>query len=256
MVVLFDQIEIIPLWRKQKKEDPFHLITLLIGIAGLVHVSFSTTVWIISDYTYNLLILINVEIPEIFNLFRNYLYMQFVTIFIDFLLIFILLTQSDRYNMSDITSDWNELKLNLSDAKELEDITRSESYMLAQYVAFSLFFGLLAGLWYFVLFILPIFALFMFIFLILMNILNLTSAYILSIFMAWFIVISFFLKRKLKEEEISQQLNYSQEYQFTDRTYQILASGAEPIICPGCRSYIASTSRTCQVCGEEISNES
>ena len=71
--------------------------------------------------------------------------------------------------------------------------------------------------------------------------------------LSWFLLSIYIVRQKLIVEEVNiRNLDPQADYGYTDRTVEILASNEPPIICPGCRSYIVSTSKICIICGETI----
>lgn len=256
MVKLLDLFEITPLWQKQNSHDQNLIPSLIFGLLGLTFSYFSIQLWITSSFTNALFKVAGITIPAIFRLLSKFGFNIIITIIVDMICFFFLSSSKYFLRDIDIIGEWKELVELVHNTYELEERKSSISKALVIYVSATFFLGLLAGIFYSIYLYIPFFTLFMLIFLLIFTQLNSTSSIVISVFLAWIIIYILLVKRKLSSVDEEEKLvsNVDIDFQFSDRTYNILASNEPPIICNACKSYISAESITCQVCGEKITS--
>lgn len=252
MVNLYDIFEVTPLWKKQTFEDSHLNVSLLIGILGLTTSFFTYPVWFTSKFSRDLIALTADETPIIFNILSNFVLSTLMGFLITIIVLLLLLRSSVFYKNIDITAEIQSIRETVRNFVEIEQ-SSNEILILIRYFLTTFLLGYLAGVYYAIILYLPFFVVFITGIFIFITIIPVTAGIISSLLVSWSIIHFFLIRKKMeiKEEEEHKQ-DFQKDFQFSERTFNILASGNDPIICPACKSYIPSDSKKCQVCDEDL----
>lgn len=252
MVNLYDIFEITPLWKKQTFEDSHLNVSMLIGILGLTSSFFTFQIWFTSKFSRDLIALTTGETPIIFDILSNFFLSTLVGFLIIIIVLFLLLRSSVFYKNIDITSEWESIRETIRNFVEIEP-SNNEKLILIRYILTTFMLGYLAGIYYSVILYIPLFLVYITGIFIFLNIIPVTAAIISSLLISWSVVHLFLIRNKMEiKEEKEQKQDFQSDFQFSQRTFNILASGKDPMICPACKSYIPSDSKRCQVCEEAL----
>jgi len=119
-------------------------------------------------------------------------------------------------------------------------------------IGFTLSIGMVSGLVFGFVFMIPIFLLFfMFVFIFSNFIILGTSSMIFSFLVSYSVITILHIANKLHIEEPPQP-QVRTEYPVSKRNLDIIKSKKEPIVCPNCRSFIPVDSDYCPICEYQI----
>lgn len=256
-ITLFGIIELTPLWRSQNPDEDYLESKLLLQVMGMLIAFWSLPIWFLSNFNvaaYDLL-----DRPSILFLYlSNYLVSLISGLLVTPLLVYLL---------SKYTSYLDEITLKVGLRKFRDDLREELVYSKEEsqdwipikigliFTAYIIF-GFVAGVLYFLIFILPIYLIYFFLIFIFVNFVTITSEIILflTMILSWIINLRWLLNWRLRadtnKERVTKRLG---EYQVTSRSLEIIASNKEPVICSSCRSFVAMDKNECPVCGEDLS---
>jgi hypothetical protein len=183
--------------------------------------------------------------------------------------LFALMQVNDVLNAKVLKSQWNDFReivfqtVTLDFEEDIEnditdekEITKASRNYLIIYISITFILGLAAGVFYSLIYYIPYYMVnILFAFIISMAF-GINFALPFAMLLTWAIFIWWIIRGKLYKEDYQvKEIDFQQDFQYSNRTYEILASKKEPIICPSCRSYISANSNNCKVCGEKIKQD-
>ncbi len=242
----------------QKEDDEYLSLTLPVALFGLLNALFYVIISITAWFGHELIIRVQQE-PTYLNLIlENLLLLIPITFAASVLLLFLFYLFSETFSQYNFISEFNDQVKTLAETLELDSDNstlslRTSRYLLLEELFYVYVYGLLAGLFYVIFYSIPFFFFYIFFIFVLINFLTFTITVTTSMLLTWFLLSIYIVRQKLIVEAINvRNLDPQADYGYTDRTVEILASNEPPIICPSCRSYIATTSKMCIICGEII----
>ncbi|MHA2252405.1 MAG: hypothetical protein ACXAD7_18710 [Candidatus Kariarchaeaceae archaeon] len=256
----FGAFEITPLWGDQAEDDPTILLSLPFALFGMILCFWSVPIWMTANLNRSLLDIVEEPSPIINTLLTSFLISSLFGIFVSTMIIVLIVKFSILYKEVKLKEEWIIFQDSVFQSLQFEHEEQNDrtlynkSLMLITGDLIIIFFlGIIAGMSYSFILYIPMYLIFIFLSLILINFTNLSISVTLSMILSWILVSRLLIIRKLTKKDLDKQfLDPHAEYDITDRTAQILASNEPPILCPGCRSYISANSRICRICGEEI----
>lgn len=258
-----------PLWKKWRVDryESSHTISLLVGLFGLISSFWTITVWFTSTFNQSLRESIALEDQFITSHLSEFFISLVYSFIIGVIILIAMVLVNDNINQITIKSHFRDFKeivfqtvsLKFKEVVENEivsekEITKVTRNYIILYVSITFTLGFAAGAYYSFIYYIPyfmIYILFAFIFSLLFNSINIALP--LAMLITWLMFIWWIIKGKLyKEVTEKKEINYQQNFHYSNRTYEILASKKEAIICSSCRSYISANSINCRVCGDKI----
>jgi hypothetical protein len=143
--------------------------------------------------------------------------------------------------------------LGIDEQGDSEDLYSRARIALLKELSYVFLLGIIAGIFYLLFYFVVYVFLYIFFIFLFINFSAFNSAVTTSMLVSWFLLSIYIIIQKLKVEEIkTRYLDPHADYGITDRNIAIITSNEPPIICQGCRSYIAATLKVCSVCGDPI----
>lgn len=262
-ITLFGIFEIYPLWKKVRGDGrKEQYLNILIGLMGLVSAFWSMTMSATSQLNLRLLGIVETEPIFMHRALANYAASFLISTIVVVLTHYIIVSRHPDLEDFDLFAEFQVLKESTSHelslrseekTKQASDLQRDLNRYILLYILTTLILGFLAGIFYFIILYVPIFILYLFFSLLLSWPFGMNWALFFAVLVSQATIMYYLVKRKLEiGSEIIEIIDHQQDFQFSERTYEIMASNEPPIICPGCRSYIAATSKFCKVCGDPI----
>ncbi|MCE7733664.1 MAG: hypothetical protein GPJ54_02220 [Candidatus Heimdallarchaeota archaeon] len=242
----------------QKEDDAYLSLTLPVALFGLLNALFYVIISITAWFGHELIIRVQQEPTDLNLVLENLLLLIPITIIASVSLLFLFYLFSETFSQYNFITEFNDQVKILAETLELDSedsakSLRTSRYLLLKELSFVYVYGLLAGLFYTIIYAIPFIFLYIFFIFVIINFSAFTATVTTSMLLSWFLLSIYIVRQKLIVEEINvRNLDPQADYGYTDRTVEILASNEPPIICPGCRSYIVATSKICIICGEKI----
>ena len=258
----FGAIKVTPLWKGQSDKDEALSVTLPIALFGLTVAFWTYPIWFTTYITAGLLQRLEENEPFLNDLLSNIPLNSLIGIVIGLFALAGILNNSEIFRGIQFVGECRDLYETIlqtfmieGDAKE-DDIRRRTTMMLTGDLIRTFLLGYLAGFYYFILLYIPIYILYILITLITVILLPLSISLVMGMLISWVMHYIWLLRRKTRiEEEVIPTSHQYVDYDISDRTAEIIMSNEPPIICPGCRSYIAANSITCKICGEVLASK-
>ncbi len=256
-----------PLWKKWRVDryEPSHTISLLVGLFGLISSYWTVTIWFTSSIHQSISEIVNTSqfITEVLSIFWIPLLSSF---FFASGSLFVLIQVSDNLSVNSLKTQWSEFKeivfqtvsLKIEEESENEvidenEIAKTSRNYLITYISITFFMGFAAGTLYSLIYYIPYFMVDILFAFIISMVFGIDFALPTAMLLSWLVFIWYIIRGKLNKEVSPEKLvDFQQDFQYSNRTYEILASKKEPIICPSCRSYISADSKNCKVCGDKL----
>jgi hypothetical protein len=257
----FGAIKVTPLWKAQSVKDEALSVTLPIALIGLSIAFWTYSLWFTTYITAGLLRQLDEDEPLLNQLLSNIPLNSLIGIVISLIAVAIILNSSEIFRGIRFIGEYRDLHETIQHTNMIEGGAEDGFHLRTTIMLFgdlirAFLLGYLAGFYYCILLYIPIYVLYILITLIVVYLIPLPTALVIGMLISWLLHYIWLLRRKtrIEEEKIESSHQYK-EYDISDRTAEIIVSNEPPIICPGCRSYIAANSILCKICGEELTGK-
>ncbi|MHA2274798.1 MAG: hypothetical protein ACXAC2_03480 [Candidatus Kariarchaeaceae archaeon] len=258
-MIKFKYITHTPLWKRQREDDEFLSLTIPIALFGLLtsftYVLISFFAW----FGHKMVISIERNPTKLNLLLENPVLLIPISVICSFIILVLFSIFSETFSGFNFFKEFKENVEVLSETLEIDEkeetpnlYSKAKSYLLRE-LSYVFILGFIAGLYYLVYYFAVYLAFYIFFLFLFINFSSFNNVVVSSMLMSWFILSIYIVLQKLKVEEIkTRNLDPHADYRMTERNIEILKSNEPPIICQGCRSYIAATLKVCSVCGDPI----
>jgi len=265
---LFDIIEFSFLWSKPKYEvDNFKIIYLfqLVGASFIIWSVFASYGALLSI---SLLNSVSLKSPVFLKLFSSFVFSLFIGLFVSWL-VMILISEFGDYKDLNLIEEINKfyvsfynsyiLMIDVSDEGS-KDRNNEIKLKFLSTILIILLSGIISGGYLVLIYFIPFFVLFFinsFITVTIVAILSSSStpmivSLLICIITTPTLIILWFLWRRLNIKISESEKLKHKDYAFTTRDAETRLSQGNTIVCDGCRSFINSNRKNCNVCGDPV----